>query len=114
MIEITSVSLMQMGLSFPSDAERRLQLMRDGIVLGDIDGLDYNCLFESVLQLLLHNKMLKSPLADIYVSKWKREACEAARTHLCSHEDERLRPVRRDQHNRVSDVYGGQHTIAYL
>ena len=41
-IEMTSVSLMQMVLSFPSDAERRLQLMRDGLVLGDTDGLDYN------------------------------------------------------------------------
>ena len=31
-IEFTSVSLMQMVLSFPSDAERRLQLMRDDVV----------------------------------------------------------------------------------
>ena len=58
--------------------------------------------------------MIKSPLADINVSKWKREACEAVRTHLCAHEDERLRPVRRDQHNRVCDVCSDQHNIGYL
>ena len=36
------------------------------------------------------------------------------RTHLCSHEDERLKRVRRDQHNRVCDVYGDQHKHADL
>ena len=113
-IEVTTVSLTQIVLSFLSDAERRLHLMRDSVVFGEIDGLDSNCLFESWLQLMLHNKMIKDTLADINVSKWKREACEAVRAHLCSHEDERLRPVRRDQHNRLCDVFGGQHKIAYL
>ena len=47
-IEITSVSLMQMVLSFPSGEERRLQLMRDGVVFGETDGLDYDCLSESL------------------------------------------------------------------
>ena len=63
---------------------------------------------------MLHNQMLKPPLADINVSKWKREACEAVRTHLCSHEDEQLRPVRRHQLNRVCHVFGDQHQIACL
>ena len=45
-IENTSVFLMHMVVSFPSDEECRLQLMRDGVVLGDIDGLYYNCLSE--------------------------------------------------------------------
>ena len=37
-IEITSVSLLHMVVSFPSDEQCRLQLLRDGFILGDIDG----------------------------------------------------------------------------
>ena len=45
---------------------------------------------------------------------WKREACEAVRNHLRSHDDDRLKPIQRYQHNRVCDVYNDQHQIAYL
>ena len=37
-IEVISVSLTQMVVSFPSDAELRLQLIREGVVFGDHDG----------------------------------------------------------------------------
>ena len=58
--------------------------------------------------------MLQHPIYDADVSKWKREACEALRIHLCSHNDERLRQIQRDQHNRVCDVYNDKHQIAYF
>ena len=61
-IEITSVSLMHMVVSFPSDDQRRLQLMEDGFMFGDIDGFDYNCLPERVLHRLLYNKMIQGQL----------------------------------------------------
>ena len=103
-----------MVVSFPSDAERRLHLIREGVVFGDHDGFDDICLSDCLLQLMLHNKKLKHPPVDIDVSKWKREACGSVRAHLCSHEDERLRPLQRDQNNRVRDVFPEQHNIAYL
>ena len=112
-IEITSVSLMHMVVSFPSDDERRLQLMGDGFMFGDIDGVAYNCLPERVLQLLLYNSMIQVPVVYSNASHWKREECEAVRDHLCSHDDERLRPVQRDQHNCICDVYSDHHKIAY-
>ena len=79
-----------------------------------MDGFDYDCLPESLLRLLQCNKMIQVRIADRNASKWKREACEAVRDHLCSHDDERLRPVQRDQRNCVCDVYSDQHKIAYL
>ena len=36
------------------------------------------------------------------------------RNYLCSHDDERVWPIQRDQHNRVCDVYKDQHKLAYL
>ena len=36
------------------------------------------------------------------------------RDHLWSHDDERLRPVQRDQHNCVCDVCSDQHKVACL
>ena len=93
-----------MFYAYGSDEERRLQLMQDGIVLGDIDGFDYIFLAESLLHVLLHNNMIHIPIADVHVSHWKREACEVVRIYLCSHDDERLNPIQRDQHNRVCDV----------
>ena len=76
--------------------------------------LYYHCVAESVLRRLLHHKMIQLPIADVHVSKWKREACEAVMKYLCSHGDDRLRPIQRDQHNRVCDVYNDQHKIAYF
>ena len=49
-VEVTSVSLLQMVVSFPSDEQSRCQLLSDGCACGDIDGVDYNCLTESLLQ----------------------------------------------------------------
>ena len=51
---------------------------------------------------------------DGSVSQWKREASEDVRKHLCPQEDERLRPMQRDGHNRICDVYKDQHNPAYL
>ena len=112
--DITSVSLTHMVVSFPSDAERRIQVIREGVLFGDSEGFDYDCLSDSLLQLLLHNKMFKHPSVDVNVSTWRREACEAVRAHLCSHEDERLWPLQRDQNNRVREVYSEQHNRVYL
>ena len=80
----------------------------------DFDGFDSNCLAASLLLLLLHNTMIQLPIADINVSKWKREACKVGMTYLCSHNDEHFRPAQRDQHNRVCDVYNYQHKIVDL
>ena len=49
-VEITSVSLMQIVASFPSDEECRSQFRSDGFTCGDIDGVDYHCLAESLLK----------------------------------------------------------------
>ena len=54
-------------LSFPSDEECRLQLMQDGIVFGDIDGFDSNCLAERLLQFQLHNNLVHISIADANV-----------------------------------------------
>ena len=39
-VEITRLSLMHMVVSFPSDEERRSQLMRDGIIVCGIVGFE--------------------------------------------------------------------------
>ena len=52
--------------------------------------------------------------ADSNISKWKREVCDDVRSDVCVHDDERVWPIQRDQHNRVCDVYNDQYKIAYL
>ena len=86
-----------MVVSFLSDAERRIQLICEDGLFGDCDGFDSNCLSGPLTQSLLHTKMLKHPPVDINVSTWRREAYEAVRVRVCSHEDERLLPLQRDQ-----------------
>ena len=113
-IEITSVSLLHMVVSFLSDEQCRLQLLRDSVGVGDIDGFDYNCLSESLLYFLLHNQMIKRPNVDGNVSQWKHAACDDVKTKGWSHVDERLWPMQRDEHNRICDVYKNQHVFAYL
>ena len=63
-IDFTSVSLLHMVVSVPSEEECRSQLLRKGFVFGHIDGFDSNCLSKSLLQLLLHNNMIITPDAD--------------------------------------------------
>ena len=98
----------------PSDEQSRCQLFSEGFACGDIDGVDYNCLTESLLQVLLQKKMIKCPSVAGSVSQWKRAASEDVRKYLCLHEDERLWPMQRDEHNRICDVYRDQHNLAYL
>ena len=58
--------------------------------------------------------MIKCPSVDGSVSQWKREASDDVRKYLWSHEDARLRPMQRDEHNRICDVYKDQYKLAYL
>ena len=102
-----------MMVQFPSDEQCRRQLLNEGFACGEIGGLNYNCLTESLLQLLLQNKMIKCPSVAGRVSQWKREASEDIRKHLCFHEDERLWPMQRDEHNRICDVNKDEHHLAY-
>ena len=64
-IEITSLSLSQMVVSFPSNTDFCLQLTREGVVIGDAVGFAYNWLSDSLLQLVLQNKRLKQPAGNM-------------------------------------------------
>ena len=95
-IEITSLSLSQMVVSFPFDTERCLQFTREGVVIRDNVGFDYSCLFDSLLQFMLQSLTLTQLAGSINMINWRREVRDAVRVHLVSHDDERLRPVQRD------------------
>ena len=60
------------------------------------------------------NEMLKQPAGNIHMINWRREVCDAVRVHLVSHDDERLRPVQRDENHHVCDVSHEQHEDVYL
>ena len=100
-IEIASLSLSQMVVSFPFDTERCLRLTREAVIIGDHVGFDYNCLSDSLLQLMLQHKMLKQPAGNFNMISWRRDVCDAVRVHLFSHDDERLWPVQRDENHHV-------------
>ena len=51
-VDMTSISLKHTVVVFPSDVERRLALMRESLSVGEDDGHDFNCLADSLLQLL--------------------------------------------------------------
>ena len=55
-MDITSLSLMHVGVSCPSDEEHRLHLMHDGSIFGDVYGFDLNCFADGLLHVLLHHK----------------------------------------------------------
>ena len=62
-----------------------------------MDGSVYNCLSESLLELLLHHKMIRTPNAlENNIAASEAEACDAVRTYVGSHEDERAWPLQRD------------------
>ena len=59
--------------------------------------------------------MIRTPNAHEHnIAASNAEACDAVRTYLCSHEDERAWPLQRDQHNRVCDFTKDSHNLAYL
>ena len=48
----------QIVLNFPSDLTRRSNLERQGFVIGRASGIGFNCLIDSLLQLLVHYKVV--------------------------------------------------------
>ena len=99
---------------FPSDADRKKDLEKQDYSVGRSSGQGCNSLTDSLLQLLLHFKVIKGPSADVNIPYWRHEACEAVRHHLCTHADKHLHPRLRNECNEVYDVSDDFHARAHL
>ena len=83
---------------FLSDYDRKKELGIQGYNLGKASGLGSNCLIDSLLQLLLHHKVVNGPPSTkISAGRWSRDLCERTRSHLCQHENVVLHPRIRDE-----------------
>jgi hypothetical protein len=100
--------------NYPSDEKRRRDLVSDGYTIGTGSGHRCNCLADSLLQVLLHYKILNGPSAGVNMARWRHEVCELVRKHLSEHEDVSLRPRQRNELNRVMNVSEEEHARAYL
>ena len=100
---------------FLSDVERKQHLVVQGYKLGKGSGQGCNCLIDSLLQLLLHHKVVKGPPStSMPVGRWRSELCEMTRSHLCQHENVALRPRLRDATYKELKVTEDQHSRAFF
>ena len=96
-------------VNYPTDAERRAALLTSkGLEVGRGDSLNMNCLSDSLLQCLMHHKVIQMPEDEHNETQWRRRLCASVRKHLCNYGDMRLRPRQRDERNairRVSEAF---------
>ena len=99
---------------YPRDASRRKELFEQGYIVGKSSGHGCNCLADSLLQLLLHEEVLKSPDNTLALEKWRPDMCQQVRKHLNDNVDEALRPRDRNDSQVVLDVLEDVHASAFL
>ena len=78
------------------------------------DGSGNNCLTDSLLQGLVHHKVIISLENNGRDWEWRRRLCDEVRVHLCCHDDVRLRPKQRDERSAFRGVSLEEHNRAYL
>ena len=112
---LVSITMAQVVTNYPSDAERRRELlMSSHMDVRHGDGAGNNCLTDSLLQGLVHQKVIIRPESNCRELEWRRKLCDEVRVHLCFHDDVRLRPKQRDERNAIRCVSGEEHNRAYL
>ena len=99
---------------FMTDIERQQQLADLGYKIGKGSGHNCNCLIDSLLQLLVHHKVVKGPPSGFAVHLWRSELCEMTRSNLCRHDNIGLRPRLRDENNKEVHATEEQHARAFL
>ena len=112
---IVAISMDQAVTNYPSDDERRRELlMSSHLEVKHGDGAGNNCLTDSLLQGLLHHGVIIKPDINCTELEWRRRICDEVRLHLCCHEDVRLRPKQRDERSAIRCVSLEEHNRAYL
>jgi hypothetical protein len=112
---LVAISMDQAVTNYPSDVERRRELLMSShldVIHGD--GAGNNCLTDSLLQGLVHQKVIIKPESNCRELEWRRKLCDEVRVHLCFHDDVRLRPKQRDERNAIRCVSPEEHNRAYL
>ena len=99
---------------YPRDTSRRKELIEQGYIIGKSSGHGCNCLADSLLQLLLHEGVLKGPENTLALEKWRHDMCQQVRKHLNESVDEALRPRERNDSQVVLDVLDDVHASAFL
>ena len=99
---------------FMTDMQRRQQLVDLGYKIGIGDGHNCNCLIDSMLQLLVHHKVVKGPPSRLPFHLWRSGLCEMTRSRLCKHDNIGLRPRLRDEKYKEIQATEEQHARAFL
>ena len=99
---------------YPRDTSRRKELMEQGYSIGKSSGHGCNCLADYLLQLLLHEGVLKGPENILALEKWRHEWCQKVRKHLNDNVNEAFRPRERNDSQFVLDGVGDVHAFAFF
>lgn len=112
---ILVISMDQAVINYPSDEVRKKDLfMSDHLEVRHGEGAGNNCLTDSLLQGLVHNKVIVQSETNCKDWEWRRKVCDEVRRHLCSHDDVRFRPKQRDDRSAIRNVSQDAHNRAYL
>ena len=123
-ISFTLKSMETIVFKYISDTIRKQQLHVEGFSCGGTSGLAWNSLSDSLLQVLVKNKMVTASDGQLWsdgvneavegYGKWRRDWCVRVRQYLCTHDDTTLRPQERDILNFVRDTSKNDHDQAFL
>ena len=96
-LSFTSKCMEAFVFTYPSDKVRMTDLRKqNNLICGATDGLAWNSLCDSLLQVLLANKMVSVHVVNrtnrLSLQEWRRGMCSRIRQFLCKHNDTTLRP----------------------
>ena len=102
-----------------SDIDMQRKLVCEHLHIGKSEqfGINNACLADSLLQLLMQEHVIDTPVFDNAgaENKWRCNACLAARAHLCNHTDVNLQPRQRDNYSAVMQGASAEyHALACL
>ena len=125
-LSFTSKCMEAFVFRYPSDTVRMRDLRKENnLVCGATDGLAWNSLCDSLLQVLLANKMVSVHVVNrtsrLSLPEWRRRMCARVRQFLCNHNDTTLRPQAQKPVNELKDttcvdesIFLGPHKLSLI
>ena len=119
LIGIARISMDNVHERFVSDQDMQRKLLCGHLHIGkgEQHGRNNACLADYLLQLLMREHVIDTPVFDSAASenKWRCNACLAVRAHLCNHTDVNSQPRQRDNYSAVMQgASAEEHALAYL
>lgn len=109
---LCTIVLQNMDVETKSDEDKKIELKSREFKLGNASTFRYNCLSDSLCQVLQDAGFIEAP--ELESSLARQKFCQSYRTYVCGVEDEALRPRQRDGLGRALPVSEEEHARAFL